>query len=303
MPDHGGHLKGCSRYLKPYTLNFKPERCLSQKMFFFLLYHQRFPKMYHKKRDKQKSQLQIARSARRKYQCKNLRSSGPEDDRGDQTRKQTRGSCDSSQVQLTGHLPLLGSSCGYGGSTKNGSFYYPFPCAKSVYCKGNLRTFRKFQEYVFFWLFLSPFWSCAHISLRHFVSHGWVQTSMLHCEKLRLDKHTCCRISTYSSHPQKKTSLQVLFETFRQILDESARIRSNSYPSVVSQNGVVSVYGHVDLQPSNGKCSSYSHVWSLIGVSGDDKSFLETRTSPVRVAVQTKKHVFRSAFDVAKTVL
>lgn len=42
--------------------------------------------MSHKKRDKQKSQLQIARSARRKYQCKNLRSSGPEDDPGDQTR-------------------------------------------------------------------------------------------------------------------------------------------------------------------------------------------------------------------------
>lgn len=30
-----------------------------------------------------------------------------------------------------------------------------------------------------------------------------------------------------------------------------------------------------------------------MGVSGDDKSFLETRTSPVGVAVQTKKHVFR----------
>lgn len=82
---------------------------------------------------------------------------------------------------------------------------------------------------------------------------------------LRLDKHTCC------SHPQKKTSLQVLFGTFRQILDESARIRSSS-PSVVSQNGVGSVYSHVDLHavtleatygnmvPNNGKCSSYSHV-------------------------------------------
>lgn len=34
------------------TLHFKPERCLRKKCFFFLLYHQRFPKMYHKKDQK-----------------------------------------------------------------------------------------------------------------------------------------------------------------------------------------------------------------------------------------------------------
>ena len=182
--------------------------------------------MYHKKRPKKKntSQLQIARSARRKYQCKNLGSH--------RVRKMTVGIKHETDPRIirffTGPADRSfappGIELRIWGSTKNGSFYYPFP-AESVYCKGNLRTFRKFQEYVFFFCCVAFLIMRSHLSTTFCVA--WL-SSDLHASlwNLRLDKHTCC------SHPQKKTSLQVLFGTFRQILDESARIRSNS-PSVV----------------------------------------------------------------------
>ena len=57
------------------------------------------------------------------------------------------------------------------------------------------------------------------------------------------------------------TSLRVLFETFRQILDEFARIRSNSYPSVEQQNGVVSGYSHEDLHVVTLKAIYLEKTW------------------------------------------
>ena len=130
-----------------------------------------------KKDTKKTSQLQIARSARRKYQCKNLRSS---------VRKMTvaiKHETDPRIIRFfTGPADRSFAPPGFCadmGLNKKWSFYYPFP-AESVYCKENLRTFRKLQEHLFFFV-VSPFWSCAHIYLRHSVSHAWVQTFMLHC--------------------------------------------------------------------------------------------------------------------------
>lgn len=276
----------------------------SQKMCFLLTLPSMLPKDVPQKRPKNKSQLQIARSASRKYQCKNLRSSVRKIP-GDQTRNRPE---DHTILHRSSWQVICPSwdLCGYGGQQKMGFsttlFQQKVCIAKKIW--GHSGNFKN----MCFFVVVSPFWSCSHISLRHSVSHRWVQTSMLHCGIWGLTNIPAAAIH------RKKTSLQVLFETSRQILDESARIRSNS-PSVVYQNGVVSVYSHVDLHavtleakygnmvPNNGRFSSYSHVWSLIGVSGGDNSFLETRTSPVRVAVQTKKHVCRPALELAKTVL
>ena len=147
MPDHGGHLKGCSRYLKPYTLNFKPERCLSQKMLSLLTLPSTLPKDVPQKKRQTKIPVANSKIGTQKISVQEPgKSSGPEDDPGDFFTKQTRGSYDSSPVQLTGHLPLLGSSCGYGGQQKMGVSTTLFPAQKVCIAKkiwghsGNFRN-------------------------------------------------------------------------------------------------------------------------------------------------------------------